>query len=149
MTRNSSIGWFAIAGLLVLVIVLALQNRALKREVGRLGAAERLPAAGMWAPAYATTAVDGRPVVLGKSDAPHQLIYFFSTTCRYCEQSVPAIRRLSTLVDQHAGNAELIAVSQQDRAATAEYARRHGLAMPIVANPGARVLGLFKAQAVP
>lgn len=140
---------FAIVLLAALVALLAWQNHALKAELDRLGTRLMQPQVGMWVPGIQADTLGDGSITLGRSGKHYQVLYFFNPDCNYCLQSLPAVRRIGDVVNDAAATAEFVAVSNADRQATAAYARKHSLKMPVAIVSNDRALASFKAKAVP
>ncbi len=145
MTRHLPLAALAVAA--ALVVVLARQNRALRAD--QLALLDRATVAypGMWVPAVPATATDGAALRVGEPAAGGaQVLYFFTTTCRYCKASVPALKQVAARLDPAIA---MIGVSDEPAEDTRRYTRAHALPFPTASVPGRRVVGLFRARTVP
>jgi hypothetical protein len=61
------------------------------------------------------------------SDRDVTVLLGLSTTCRYCDQSMPALRRLNSQIERRDGRVSGIAVSAEAADVLADYLRRNGL----------------------
>ncbi|HEX8360754.1 MAG TPA: hypothetical protein VF613_11620, partial [Longimicrobium sp.] len=84
MSRHLPLAALAVAA--ALVVVLARQNRELRADQTALLDRATVAYAGMWVPAVPATGVDGGELRLGEpGPGGAQVLYFFTTTCRYCK----------------------------------------------------------------
>lgn len=145
MTRHLPLAALAVAA--ALVVVLARQNRGLRAERAELLDRATVAYAGMWVPAVPARAVGGAALRLGEpGPGEAQVLYFFTTTCRYCKASVPALKKLAARLG---GPVRMIGVSDEPAEATRRYVQAHGLPFPAASVPERRVIGLFRARTVP
>ncbi len=110
---------------------LAAANRTLRAEladlrattsVGSLGAGDRLPSVGL-------RALDGTTADLSELVAEGGVVAFLTTTCPFCEQTLPAWRALA----ERAANcgALFVALSLDDPETTRRYVEDLGAGLPL------------------
>jgi peroxiredoxin len=129
-----------------LVVVLALQVKQLRADQHWLVDRASNPYPGMYVPRVEMTALDGNPYTLGQPRARRQVLYFFTTTCPHCHNSLPMVKQLAAMRD---GDAEMLGIALADPAAADAYARQHRLSFPVIATQDRRMLMLFRARKVP
>lgn len=139
----------------VLVVVLGVQKRRLDVEVSRLRAdvtrAVREPVRGMYMPAFTTSTLDGAPATIGSVPGEgRQVLFVYTTTCRYCLASLPAWKRIAATVDTlSTATTQVYGVSLDSVEVTRQYARRHALPFPTVRFPDDKLTSMYRARAVP
>ncbi|WP_031338794.1 peroxiredoxin family protein [Xanthomonas maliensis] len=133
-----------------LVAVLAWQNRQLRTQQQWLQARVTKPYDGMYVPTIAATGIDGQRYTLGVPRSRAQVLFFFTTTCPYCQRSAPTVVRAARQLQQALpGQTDLLGVCQCDPTQAARYAHLHGFEFPIVTLSDRRALMLFRARNVP
>src|SRR5690606_10199908 len=82
---------------LVLLFVLAVQNRSLRADRTLLIRRSLEPHRGLYVPTFAASAIQGGRLTVGEG-APGscQVLLIFTTTCPYCRASIPAWKSLLT-----------------------------------------------------
>ena len=80
----------------------------------------------------------------GARDAP-QILYFFSTTCRYCLASMPQLQQIAAA----RGRGELIGVGLPPYDQLADYAGRHALQFPIAIDSEGDASRRYRATVTP
>lgn len=80
----------------------------------------------------------------GARDAP-QILYFFSTTCRYCLASMPQLQQIAAT----RGRSELIGVGLPPYDQLADYAGKHALQFPIAIDTEANASKRYRATVTP
>ena len=145
---------FPVVALLLaaLVIVLSLQNRQL-RQVNEQMAAQ-LQQTQLDAHGLATGTRTGQltlrttqetHVDIGGARGVPQILYFFSTTCRYCLASAPQLQQIAAA----RGNADLIGIGLPPYDQLADYAGKHALAFPIAVDDQGEVSKRYRATLTP
>ena len=80
----------------VLSVVFAIQLNATKDERNQLFRELRMPTVGAAVPTVAAQTLDRNSVALGSPAAKStQVLFFFSTTCPYCIESIDAVHVLA------------------------------------------------------
>lgn len=125
----------ATVGVAALIFFLAEQNRILKEELSnRAVEARRIDAPGLAAgqslPPVSVEELAGRdqvelPVLLGRGG----VIAVLTTTCPYCERTLPVWNELASVLDGE--GLEFIGLSLHERALTTEYQERHDVPWPL------------------
>ncbi|EWC49527.1 TlpA disulfide reductase family protein [Xanthomonas citri pv. glycines] len=140
-------------GLLVacaLIAMLAWQNRQLRVQQQWLQTRISAPYDGMYVPRIEATDGDGRRHLLGAPHGPAQVLFFFTTTCPYCQRSAPTVLRAARELQANLpGRPQLLGVCHCDTAQAARYAHVHGFDFPVVTLTDRRALMLFRARNVP
>jgi len=133
----------------LLVVVLAMEKRALERRVDDLTIRARDPYPGFVVPEVTAETMAGDSVVLGLPDSGSlQLLFLFSTGCKQCEASLPAWTTLYMEFDADR-RIDVIGVSLDSADATRTYAADHGLAFPTVTMTDRRTRALWRARLIP
>ena len=136
--------------LAVLVGVLAVQMRPLRQQAQELAWRKALPYIGQVQPTLRVRALSGDEVVLGEA-LPHraELLFFFSPSCPYCEQSAPEWNRASALLRTPADSVDVYWVSLGDAEGTREWARAHGVRDPVLLMPVGKARATWRIKGVP
>lgn len=129
-----------------LVVVLAIQNRALRRGHTELADRANKPYPGMFVPNVSAVSIYGMPVNLGQPTTRFQVLYFFSPTCEFCAASSALVNKLAKALP---ADVELVGVGNGEDNAIAAYAATQQFAFPVVANRDQRTHVLFRAAQVP
>jgi peroxiredoxin len=138
----------ALTGALALVATLGVQSRGMRRSIVALERRAFLPYAGMVVPAVEVTTLVGEPLTIG--DPPlegRQVLLFFTTTCGYCRQTLPAWQQLADTLG--ARGPAVVGVSLDSLRPTLDYVREHWLTFPVVELADARMRALYRAKGVP
>ena len=145
---------FPVVALLLaaLVIMLSWQNRQL-RQVNEQMAAQlqqtQLDAHGLATgtrPELLTLRTTQQTHVdIGGARGVPQILYFFSTACRYCLASVPQLQQIAAA----RGSAELVGVGLPPYDQLADYAGKHALAFPIAVDDQGEVSKRYRATLTP
>jgi peroxiredoxin len=146
--------WFSPAALvaaLVLVAVLASKNQSLQREVRRLRVQDKTPHAGVVVPAFRAATLNGDSVTVGEmSDGGRQVLFYFTSTCPYCIQTLPAWKTIASEVRTRDRDvAAVFGISLDSMDATTRYAAVHALPFPVLRFPDAKTAALYRAVGVP
>ncbi len=136
------------AAALVLVAVLAVQNRRLRAQFADLRYRSIRPQAGDFVPTFVASTLNGDTVRIVSGDtATRQVLLVFTTTCRYCEASVPAwndLARSAALLGDH-----VIGISLDSLDQTRRYAQQRGLRYPVIRFPSEAYRRMYRANSVP
>ena len=138
--------WLALFASAALVVVLGSQNRQLRSELREVRQRAEEPYVGMFVPEVPARTTDDREIVLGRGA---QVLYFFTTTCPYCEASAPAVQALADRLREGGSSVELVGVANGPVDETRLYAAEHGFGFPVVALTDVRTLSLYRADIVP
>jgi peroxiredoxin len=136
----------------VLVIALGWQNRQL-RQINEQMATQlqdmRLAAHGLELgsrpDALALRTTQQTFVDIGGAREVPQILYFFSTACRYCLASVPQLQQIAAA----RGNSELVGVGMPPYDQLADYAGKHALRFPIAIDNEAAASTRYRATVTP
>ncbi|HDS1123029.1 TPA: peroxiredoxin family protein [Stenotrophomonas maltophilia] len=145
---------FPVVALLLSALIVALgwQNRQL-RQINQQMASQlqdmRLETHGLAlgslaAPLALATTQQAR-VQIGGPRATPQILYFFSTACRYCLASMPHVRKIAAA----RGASELIGVGLPPYDELAGYAGTHDLRFPIAIDSGGDASKRYRATVTP
>lgn len=145
---------FPVVALLLSVLVIALgwQNRQL-RQINEQMATQlqdmRLAAHGLELgsrpDALALRTTQQTFVDIGGAREVPQILYFFSTACRYCLASVPQLQQIAAA----RGNSELVGVGMPPYDQLADYAGKHALRFPIAIDNEAAASTRYRATVTP
>jgi peroxiredoxin len=115
--------------LALLCVFLLAQNRALKRQIESPASPTAL-APGARVVSFPYTTLDGRreSLALGASRKPY-LLFVVSTTCPWCERSLPRMEEIARAVE---GRAVPLAVSIHGLAETVGFASEHRVGFELV-----------------
>lgn len=135
--------------MLFLATFLSYQNGQLRTALETNMKKVAYPYVGMQVPAVPAAMSDGSTVTLGSPTDGHQLLFFFNTKCPYCLESMPAINRIKeNLAASHPG-IDVIGVSKDNMATTAEYLQANSSALLFTSLDDYRSISLFHASGVP
>ena len=136
---------FALVGLLVT------QSRGQRREIARLRFESRVPHVGAWVPALRTATVAGDSITLaGAAPGRRQVVFFFTTTCQYCHESISAWKQIAERIRRESdGQDEVLAVALDSLPLAAAYVQKHGITYSVTHFPDERLARVFSARAVP
>jgi hypothetical protein len=99
---------------LVLVVVLAHQNRSLRAELTRVRLQAHLPPVGLTVPAFDAVTLSGESVTVGRA-ANAQVLFFFATTCDFCRRTLPAWDTIAAHARQATPGFTVFGLSQDRR----------------------------------
>ena len=135
---------------LALVVVLTWRVRQMRSAYRDLYARTIQPHVGLHVPTFSTTAIDGRPVTVGRTaTGQRQLLFVFTTTCPYCLATLPAWRRLAATTSGSGLAVETIGISLDSATVTESYSRMHSLPYPVVLFPESKLQAIYRTNAVP
>ncbi|CEJ48728.1 Cytochrome C biogenesis protein [Xanthomonas citri pv. bilvae] len=150
MARRFPWLWMGLLVACALIAMLAWQNRQLRVQQQWLQTRISAPYDGMYVPRIEATDGDGRRHLLGAPHGPAQVLFFFTTTCPYCQRSAPTVLRAARELQANLpGRPQLLGVCHCDTAQAARYAHVHGFDFPVVTLTNRRALMLFRARNVP
>ena len=138
-----------------LVLLLGQQKRTLTEEVSRLRTQYRQarfePLPGMFLPEFNTATLEGEPVTIGALPAQgRQVLFVYTTTCRYCLSTLPVWKKLATTLDTlSAVPVQVYGVSNDSVGVTRQYEAKHALPYRTVQFPSDKVRYMYRADAVP
>lgn len=138
----------ALAAACVLLVALALDNRRLRSQHVELFRRSIEAHPGMVVPEVVMPTLSGPDVIIGApAQSQRQVLFFFTTTCPYCEASLPAIQQVATAARDEGG--QFVAVALDTLPAVLAYAQGHALSYPIAMAPDRRVSELYRVRVVP
>jgi peroxiredoxin len=138
----------ALAAACALLVALALDNRRLRSQHVELFRRSVEAHPGMVVPEMTMPTLSGGGATIGApGQEEHQVLFFFTTTCPYCEASLPAIERITETAREAA--VAFLAVALDTLPAVLDYAEEHDLGYPIAVAPDRRVSELYRVRVVP
>lgn len=151
MSRERLLVYFALTLASALVVVLGTKVRILEEHVRTTRDRLNMAVAGDFVPTFETLSLAGSRRTIGESGSGgRQLLFVFTTTCPYCEASLPAWQELAAVADTFSSfPIAVIGITLDSADVTGPYVRQHGLAMDIVAFPARKLTRLYKVRSVP
>ncbi len=107
---------------------------------------------GDFVPAFASLATNGDSLVLGSAPSGRtQIVIILTSTCPYCQATLPMWRALSDAVatDSRFASVDVIAVTTDSMHIASNYANAVALPFPLVPFPELRLLSLYRGSLVP
>lgn len=143
--------WLALIAASALVVVLANQNRLLRKQIMRLKVQDQTLHAGLVVPPFHAVTLAGDSITIGQAPTgSRQVLFVFTTTCGFCLQAIPAwsaiARRASAL---RSPRTAVYGISLDPESATTAYASAHSLRYPVLRFPDEKTAALYRARAVP
>lgn len=140
----------ALIGALALVAVLGAQSRALRQRIIALERRAFLPYTGMIVPPFATRTLDGDTVTIGDPVAgSRQVLFFFTTTCGFCRQTLPAWHTIADSMRVSDRSARVIGVSLDSLLVTRRFVSEAALSFAVSEMRDLRMRAVYRAKAVP
>lgn len=134
----------------LLVVVLAIQNRALRTELARAERDAVFPHPGLVVPTFRSVTLEGDSVVVGQNaEGSRQVLFVFRTTCPHCQRTFPAWRRIAAEVRDRVGSTTVYGVSLDPVDVTREFLAAEGFAAPVMAFPDPKLKKLYRVVGVP
>jgi beta-lactamase regulating signal transducer with metallopeptidase domain/peroxiredoxin len=119
-------------------------------RVFKLGKVKARPKAGQVAPAFTVQTLDGRQLQLKDYRGKAVLLHFWSTWCKPCVASTPALKEFYEELSQNAGFAMVSLSLDDDNRRVREHVEKHGLAWPQVClGLGSEVAADYGVSGVP
>jgi peroxiredoxin len=147
-SRFLSIAALAVAALLV--VLLALQNRALREEALTLRMRETLPYPGHFVPTFQATTVAGKSVTIGATESgQRQVLFVFRTTCRHSLETLPAWRAIAEGLEAALTDVGVYGISLDSESETLGYVAGNDISFPVVRFPDPKLRRLYRVGAVP
>ncbi|MEX0691124.1 MAG: redoxin family protein [Gemmatimonadales bacterium] len=138
----------ALVGSVALVVMLSLQVRDLRTRLAEAQRRMLFPRAGDVVPRFDAITLGGEAVRVGEGPpGSRQLLLVFNSACPICRETVPAWRRLDSLVAGVSG-LSVLGWSQDPDSLSRAYVAEMGFAFPVVA-PDLRWLRPYKVEGVP
>jgi peroxiredoxin len=140
----------ALVAALILAWRLSRQSADLRAELARSRIAAFEPHVGMPVPAFRAPAVDGDSITLGGESGRRQLLFFFSTTCGFCFESLEGWKAIARrLMTDSTAPVEVIWVSLSRADSTREFVQLNAIEQPVVLMNDRRMAGIYHANLVP
>jgi len=147
-SRFLSIAAVAVAALLV--VVLALQNRALREEALSMRMRETLPYPGHFVPTFQATTVAGKSVTIGATESgQRQVLFVFRTTCRHSLETLPAWRAIAEGLEAALTDVGVYGISLDSESETLGYVAGNDVPFPVLQFPDAKLKLLYRVGGVP
>lgn len=135
----------------VLIVVLALEVRALEPQARELRKRRALPYIGQFVPTVRTVSLSGDSVTIGETaKGRSQVLIVFSTKCPYCLSMLDSWKRISAelLADpKHQYDVVWVSISQRD--STLAYIAKHDIKFPVMRMPDSKTLAVYRIKGVP
>lgn len=135
------------------IVVLALEVRALRPKARELQRRKAFPYAGQVQPTVRAVSLGGDTIVVGEA-APGraQLLIFFAASCPYCKENVPAWKRITA--QRRADTAhrfDVVWVSLSSADSAQSWVREHGLSSTdtVVRMIERKSLATYRVRGVP
>ena len=147
--------YVALAAAAALVVVLGQQKRTLITRYNELNLRYRealtTPLRGTYLPAFQTVTLEGQPLTVGQLPSEgRQVLLFYTTTCQFCKNSLPAWRQIAAAVDtMTAPRAKTYGVSLDSVDVTKKYIAEHRLPYPTFRFPDEKLASMYRAGSVP
>lgn len=141
----------ALTAAAALVVVLSLKVRDLNDRYSKLTERAFRPYAGMYVPTFRTSTLDGAPVTVGESPgAGRQVLFIFTTTCPYCQSTLPAWRQIKASLDTvRSVPVAVYGITLDSVPVSRGYAARNRLPFPVVRFPEDKLTAIYRAGSVP
>ena len=134
---------------LTLVLLLAHRSREQKIELQRVRMSLRVPHSGQVVPAAVALKANGDTLLLARQ-GHRQLIYFFTTTCEFCKQSVAGWKEVARRVKSDSlHDVDIVGVAIDKAGDIDAYAKQHDLTYPVAHFVSDRDRLVYGARAVP
>jgi len=146
--------WLATTAVLlagVVIVVLALEVRALRPQAIELKRMRAFPFVGQWVPTVRAVTLQGDSVTVGEtSKGRSQVLIFFTVSCPYCRQTLPAWKRITAeLLADSARRHDIYWVSLSAADSTRQYVAEHGISAPVLLPPDAKMVHVYRVKGVP
>jgi peroxiredoxin len=108
------------------------------------------PHVGMPVPAFRASTLSGDSITLGHESGPRQLLFFLSTSCGFCLESLEGWKRIAEVITRDSTSSiEVLWVSLSSADSTKEYVERHGILQPVLLMNDRKMAGVYHANLVP
>jgi len=133
----------------ILVLMLGRANRTLRDQNEELLHRVRTPQPGHYVPLISGITQQGDTVILGGGrDEEVELLFFFSTTCPFCRETIPAWNQIAESVGSRSG-IQVVGVALDTPDQVEVYSYDRGLRFDVLPLADRRNADLFGARAVP
>jgi peroxiredoxin len=151
MSAKRAYDWFQRLALVIAVLIvigLTLRSRGILEAYNDLHTRAETPHAGVFVPPMRTATLSGEEVVVGEPEEQGvQVLYYFTTTCPYCLQSIPAWQEIASRASEH--GVAVYAISLDPAEEAAAYVAEHGLSYPVVTLPHRKYRALYRTRRIP
>lgn len=136
---------------LILVVVLAIQNRDLRERQRDLRRQVSRPYPGLFVPTVRAQSLTGDTVVVGATDdRRRQVVFFFTTSCKYCLQTLPQWKKIAeSRLDTTSGTYSVLGISLDSLPISKSYYESHALNFPVALFQERKLVALYRAGSVP
>ena len=135
-----------------LVVMLAGQQTTLRREYAELRRQANDLHSGSVVPPFRGATLEGDSLTIGEApdSLGRQLLFVFTTTCRYCEATLPTWARLADSARRlPPWRIQVVGISLDSVEQSRRYVEAHGISYPIVQFPNRKYQRLYRANRVP
>jgi peroxiredoxin len=137
-----------------IVVQLARAHRDLEARYQRLAERSAWLHPGSYVPPVPASFLTGDTITFGAPPSgTRQVLLVFTTTCPYCQASLPAWQLLADRADSirslGVSPPRVVGLSLDSIAATAAYVREHGLRFPVAQFESRRDQALYRTRSVP
>lgn len=140
----------ALAAAAVLVVVLGRDKRSLLDENTKLRERISAPYAGMYMPSFQTATLDGAPVTIGEAPGTRQVLFVFTTTCKFCKATLPAWQRIAAEARTPDGQRPaVLGITLDSVDVSRKYVADNRLPFPVVRLVDDKLVSMYRAGSVP
>lgn len=132
----------------VLTVVLGLQKKELAAKYSELKATQYYPRKNDWTPRISTQDIAGNPVTIGSTTGKREVIFLFTTQCRFCIASMPFVAEVGRAMSR-AGIQMVGVTPEKDAASIARFMDKYSADFPVVSLSDERQLGLLQFRMSP
>lgn len=135
----------------VLVVVLALKVRDLNEQYAETLWRTRELSAGMFVPTFQASTLTGEPVTVGTAEGEgRQVLFVFTTTCPYCQSTLPAWKEIVATLDTVTSvPVAVYGISLSATDVTERYVEENRLPYPVLRFPEEKLAHIYRARSVP
>jgi peroxiredoxin len=134
-----------------LVVALGMKVVTLEDQTRSLNDRLRTLQPGDYVPTFSATALSGNNLLIGEMpDSGRQVIFIFTTTCPFCEASLPVLKQLSARADTFSARPITVqGITMDGPDETRDYIARHRLDFDVVGFPAPKLARLYRVTSVP
>ena len=149
--RRTAVMLVALALLSLLTLVLVWRIREADAAYAALAKRADLPFRGYVVPTIRAPTLAGDTLTVGELPVRHQrqVVFVFTTTCRYCLATLPVWEQVADFLGRLVPPVQVLGLSLDSVPATAEYSQAHGIGFPVGWFPDWKAARLFRALMVP
>jgi peroxiredoxin len=134
----------------VIVIGLVLEVRTLRPQVKQLELRKIFPYVGQLVPTVRTVTATGDSVVIGEtSRGRSQVLFFLSTSCSHCLETLPMWALSRRLTADSASRFDVYGISLSSADSTTAFSGRHAIPFPLLRIEDRRSRLLYRVKGVP